>query len=285
MKVALFLNPIKQGIFEYAEKVKEKLHDLGAEVLFYENYKQNPFDKNIGFDEEVCKFVKKCDIILTIGGDGTIIHFAKYAAKFSKPILGINFGRLGFVAGLEKDEIDKLEHLVTGNYTLQKRTLLEVSVQKGDCLHTFLAVNDAVISKGERTRIVDFSVGINTSEVCSYRADGLIVATSTGSTAYSLSAGGPIVFPEVDCILLTPICAHSIFARSMVVSGREALEIAVNTRENSGVSLMIDGNNVLNLLNCNMIKIKIAQEKISLITFDEGRFYKSLSVKLLNKYN
>lgn len=285
MKVALFLNPIKQGIFEYAEKVKEKLHDLGAEVLFYENYKQNPFDENTCFDEKVCEFVKKCDIILTIGGDGTIIHFAKYAAKFSKPILGINFGRLGFVAELEKDEIDKLERLVTGHYTLLKRALLEVSAQKDDRIHTFLAVNDAVISKGERTRIVDFSVGINTSEVCNYRADGLIVATSTGSTAYSLSAGGPIIFPEVDCILLTPICAHSIFARSMVVSGRESLEIAVNTRDDGAVSLIIDGNNVLDLSNFNKVKVKTAQEKISLITFDKGRFYKSLSSKLFNKYN
>lgn len=283
MKIGLFLNPIKDGIFEYAEEVVKKLESFGAAAFIYDNHTQKLFDKKAYADENINEFIKKCDVILTIGGDGTIIHLAKYAAKFSKPILGINFGRLGFVTGLERNEIDKLEILVKGEYVVQQRALLEVSAHKDNFIKTFFAINDAVISKGERTKILDFSVILKGSEVCNYRADGLIVSTATGSTAYSLSAGGPIISPELDCILITPICPHSIFSKSVVFSGRDCIEITAVANFDESIFLNIDGNNVLDVTDFDEVSIKCAPQKAGIITFDNGSFYKRLSEKLLNK--
>lgn len=283
MKVALFLNPVKNGIFEYAEKVIKKLQGFGAEAVLYKNKAQDSFDKSVYLSQDVDEFIKKCDVILTIGGDGTLIHLAKYAAKFSKPILGINFGRLGFVTGLERDELDKLELLVNGEYAVQNRTLLEVSANKNGDVKAFLAVNDAVISKGENTKIVDFSVKQNGQEVCNYRADGLILSTSTGSTAYSMSAGGPIISPELACILMTPICPHSMFAKPVVFSNNDSIEITVSAKDNGKIFLNIDGDNVLNLADCDRVIVKCAKKKVSIISFDNRCFYKRFAEKLLNK--
>lgn len=283
MKVALFLNPVKNEIFEYAEKVIKKLQSFGAEAFLYKNKAQYSFDENDYLSQDVDEFIKKCDVILIIGGDGTLIHLAKYAAKFSKPILGINFGRLGFVTGLERDELDKLELLVNGEYAAQNRTLLEVSANKNGHVKTFLAVNDVVISKGENTKIVDFSVKQNGQEVCNYRADGLILSTSTGSTAYSMSAGGPIISPELDCILMTPICPHSMFAKPVVFSNNDSIEITVSVKDNGKIFLNIDGDNVLNLADCDKVIVKCAQKKVSIISFDNRCFYKRLAEKLLNQ--
>lgn len=285
MKIALFFNCVKNGILEYAEKVIKKLQGFGADVFVYKNDAQNLFDKNECLHQSIEEIIKKCDVILTIGGDGTIIHLAKYAAKFSKPILGINFGRLGFVAGLEQDDLDKLKLLVKGQYVVQSRALLKIFVCKNDEIKTFFAVNDAVIFKGECTKIVDFFVTLNETEVCNYRADGLILSTATGSTAYSLSAGGPIISPELECVLMTPICPHSLFAKSVVFSSNDSVKIAVNAKDNGNILLSIDGTNVLNLSNFDKIIVRCAQKKVDIISFDDRCFYKRLSEKLLNKEN
>lgn len=283
MKIALFLNAMKPEIIKYAEDVIKKLQSFGTEVIFCREYSQLLPDKNEYFDKNIDKIVEKCDVVLTIGGDGTIIHMAKFAAKFSKPILGINLGRLGFVTGLERDEIDKLELLVDRKYVVQNRTMLEIFVYKDGEIRIFSAVNDAVISKGERTKIVDFSVSLNGNDVCSYRADGLIASTSTGSTAYSLSAGGPIISPELDCILLTPICSHSMFARPIIFSDGDSINITANSREHENIFLNVDGKNVSNLCNMDKVVVKCAKKKVGVITFDNRCFYKRLSEKLLSK--
>lgn len=280
MKVALFLNYTKNGIFEYAAKITKKLQNFGADVFLYKNKAQDSFDKNVYLSQDIYEFIKKCDAVLTIGGDGTLVHLAKYAAKLSKPILGINFGRLGFITGLEQDELDKLELFVRGNYAVQNRALLEVSAYKNDEIKTFFALNDAVISKGESTKIVDFSVQLNNREACNYRADGLILSTSTGSTAYSLSAGGPIISPDLDCILMTPICSHSMFARPMVFSDKDVLEIETRMRDNGKIFLNIDGDNVLNLVDCDKIVVKCANMKVKMVSFDDRSFCKRLSEKM-----
>ena len=280
MKIALFLNPVKNGIFEYAEKVIKKLKNFDKNVCVYRI--QNSFYENVCLDRDADEFIKKCDVILTIGGDGTIIRLAKYAAKFSKPVLGINFGRLGFITGIERNELDKLELLVEGKYAVKSRALLEVVIYKGGNTKTFLAVNDAVISKGERTRIVDFFVKLNDAEVCSYCADGLILSTATGSTAYSLSAGGPIISPDIDCILMTPICPHSMFAKPVVFSDKNSVEIVVAAKDNGRVLLNIDGDIVSELSNFDKVIVKCADEKVDIISFDDRNFYKRLSQKLLD---
>ncbi len=284
MIVAVFVNPTKKGIFDYAKKVTAKLKSLGAEVLFKENYNTKLFN-NSCFDKSINKLIENCDIVLTIGGDGTFIHFAKYAAVASKPILGINFGRLGFITEIEKNELDKLELLVARKYFVQKRSLLEVTVYKENNKKSFWAINDAVIFKGECTKIIDVSVFLQENKICSYRADGLIIANSTGSTAYSLSAGGPIVDPRVDCILLTPICAHSMFVRPIILSGKDLLTIKIQLKSSDKAFLNIDGINKLDLSIFDKINIAHALKKIDIITFDSQTFYKNLSQKLIDNCN
>lgn len=284
MIVAVFVNPTKKGIFDYAKKVTAKLKSLGAEVLFKENYNTKLFN-NSCFDKSINKLIENCDIVLTIGGDGTFIHFAKYAAVASKPILGINFGRLGFITEIEKNELDKLKLLVARKYFVQKRSLLEVTVYKENNKKSFWAINDAVIFKGECTKIIDVSVFLQENKICSYRADGLIIANSTGSTAYSLSAGGPIVDPRVDCILLTPICAHSMFVRPIILSGKDLLTIKIQLKSSDKAFLNIDGINKLDLSIFDKINIAHALKKIDIITFDSQTFYKNLSQKLIDNCN
>lgn len=283
MKVALFLNITKPGIFGLARQVIDKLDRCGAEVWIPKSYEQDLAGDKVNFGADIDDIMATCDVVLAIGGDGTVIRFAKYAAKFEKPILGINFGRVGFVAGIEKDELDKLEQLADGRYDVQKRSLLEVKVDKNGDIQAFWAFNDAVIYKGESAKIIDFSVVFKENEVCSYCADGVIVATPTGSTAYSLSAGGPIVDPELDCVLLTPVCAHSLFSRPIIFSGSDFVVINSTTREETGVFLSIDGNNVLSLGEFDRVEVRSAAKKVNMVTFGNEGFYKKLQRKLLGK--
>ncbi len=283
MKVAIFLNITKPGVFEFARQVIDKLSLCGAEVWLPKSYEPDLAGARAMFGAEIDDIVASCDVVLAIGGDGTVIRFAKHAAKFEKPILGINFGRVGFVAGIEKDELDKLELLVAGKYGIQKRSLLEVKVHTSGGVETFWAFNDAVVYKGESAKVVDFSVCFKKNEVCSYCADGVILATSTGSTAYSLSAGGPIVDPELDCMLMTPVCAHAMFSRSIVFSGDDFVTIKASAREGSAVFLSIDGNNVMNLDESDSVKVRSMPKKVSMVTFGNKNFYKRLQEKLLGK--
>ena len=281
MRMAIFVNPIKPGVFDYTRDVIERLRGLGAEIFTSKKYERELSGTGATFRSGVNEVISPCDVVLTIGGDGTIIHFAKHAAKLSKPILGINFGRLGFVAGLERSELDKLEQLVQGAYRVQKRGLLEVTAHKNGREKRFIAFNDSVISKGERTKIIDFSVFLANNEVCSYRADGTILATATGSTAYSLSAGGPIVDPTLECVLLTPVCPHAMFAKPIVFSNAHPIIIKAEAGEDRGIFLNIDGNNVMNLSGCEAVEVACDKEKVELITFDERSFGKRLVEKFL----
>lgn len=232
---------------------------------------------NILYDDDSEKSIKKCDFIITIGGDGTIIHHAKYAALYSKPILGINAGRVGFLTELEHNEVGFLNQVLTGNYLVEDRMLLNVTLNDD----TYFCLNDAVISKGAASRMIDLSVKLNNDNV-SYRADGLIVATPTGSTAYSLSAGGPVVEPSIDAILLTPICAQKAFAKSIAISTNASIEIGVNCPEKTEAYLTIDGEIAKKLQNDDVVKIsKENNYVVKLIKSSKKSFYNKISEKLM----
>lgn len=285
MKIAICPNIIKDKSFFYTLQVIEKLKTLKVEILMSKEYlKYINNNESIYFYDDIEDLIYNSDIVLTIGGDGTLIKFAKYAANYEKPILGINLGRVGFVTGLEKNELFKLDLLYKNDFKIQKRTMLKITTE-GETNKTFFAVNDMVVSRGELSKIIDFSIFLDGNEVCNYRADGIIVSTSTGSTAYSLSAGGPIVDPSLDCMILTPICSHSMFARPIVFSNQASVIVNVKSRENSKVFLYVDGNNVLEVTDCNKIKVECSNKTISMISFDERSFYKRLSEKLSARVN
>lgn len=214
-----------------------------------------------------------------MGGDGTILHGVKHAVGHDKPVLGVNTGRLGYLAQVEADEIRILSRLAADDYAIQQRMLLEIRVgEDGDPLY---ALNDVVISKGDLARMVDLDISGDGQAIGSYRADGVILATPTGSTAYSLSAGGPIVDPSIDTIIVTPICPHSLNDRAVLLSPRMRLRVQsryINASDKIVVS--VDGENVALLGQNTPILIRMAEKTARFISFPEKTFTMILREKL-----
>ncbi len=279
MTIALIVNFDKNGTFETAKKIAEYLMSLNAEVLFLKSRLSDAFKDVCVFDDRN-EMVKKCDVVLTIGGDGTIMHSAKYAAMYSKPILGINLGRLGYVAELEPDEIYMLQSLVNGEYDIQNRSVLSVNIidSRGEASN-YIAINDAVISRGSLSRIIDLQVSIDGADVSSYRADGLLVATPTGSTAYALSAGGPVISPDLKCIELVPICPHSLSARSVILSEKSVIRIKASSPDDESY-LTIDGRISQQIYEDDIVEIKNSELTLDMIVIKKRNFYKLASEKL-----
>ena len=226
MKTALISNPIKDAGFACAAKVAEYLLAKNTEV-FSDKDGICPGVKTLPLAE--C--VKNADVVITVGGDGTILHTASVSAKAGVPLVGINLGKVGYMAEIEPDELALLDRLFDKNYTSEKRMLLDAKViRDGKTVFTAIALNDAVISRGGKLRMSNITLYESDKRICDYVTDGLIFATPTGSTAYNLSAGGPITDPALDCIISTPICAHSLSnSRPIVFNPKAKLRCVINT--------------------------------------------------------
>ena len=172
----------------------------------------------------------QCDLVIAVGGDGSIIYASHKAIPFGKPVLGINAGRLAFLAGLEQHELPLLERLFTGEYTTERRILLRARIlSDGETVCDKLCINDAVLSRSGAAKLTGYRVEADGKRVDTYLGDGVIVATPTGSTAYSLSAGGPVVDPSLESLLLTPVCPHALSARTLLFSPQTVLSVRVTT--------------------------------------------------------
>ena len=272
MKFGIVINPEKQNAFSVAEKAIEILTKCNGEVLISNKFSQVS-KKAISVEDD--SIYSSSDIIIVIGGDGTIIHSAKKAAEFDKAVLGINAGRVGFLAGLEGNELEKLKDLIDGNFSVNYHMLLSVDIGSNH----YYCLNDAVISKGPLSRMIDISFKIKNEQIA-YRADGIIAATPTGSTAYSLSAGGPIVDPSLDSIILTPICPQSLYARPVLVAPNEEIEISVTPPKDTGAFLTIDGEEACPIKPNEIIKIKREKAfKVGIIKLQNGAFLNALADK------
>lgn len=225
---------------------------------------------------------RDCDVCIVIGGDGTILHTAQQLIPYARPVLGINLGRLGFLATLEADQLPMLERLASGDYSLENRMLLEVTLTKGGEEKTFLALNDVVVSKVEMAKIVDIQVSCGGRKVGNYRADGVIFAAPTGTTAYSLSAGGPIVDPGMDCIAMTPICPHSLFSRTILFSGDSVLTARPGAH-GQNLYLTVDGEEGGFFPDDAALTVRRSQVRLSLINLTGNEFYEVLNNKLLRR--
>lgn len=222
-----------------------------------------------------------CDLVLLIGGDGTIIHGAKHAIGAEKPIFGINVGRLGFLAQLEYNELEQLSLVLERRYTVRERILLEVELLAQGRRETYLAVNDAVLSKYEMQRMVDLDVYRDGQYIDSVRADGLIFSTPTGSTAYSMSAGGPIVDPHLQAILMTPICPHSLFNRPILFEPDTVLEAVcrhINSQSDAGLS--VDGEQSIRMGDGDRVRIRRARQTVRFASLELKNFYEVLREKI-----
>ncbi len=225
--------------------------------------------------------INNCDIVLAIGGDGTILHAAKIAADCKKPVIGINCGHFGYLAELELSEIDFLDKVISGEFTPEKRRMISVSLKKSG--QSFLALNEAVIQRTPASSVIEVTVSTLSRPFINVKADGMIIATPTGSTAYSMSAGGPIVDPSVNGIIVTPICAHTLFDRPLVLGGDSKLEITAKPR-NKGeiVYLAVDGEKGVALGADETVLISVDKEHTAdFIKIKHDSFYSILKNKMM----
>ena len=223
----------------------------------------------------------EADIIIVLGGDGTILEVARRAATRGTPILGINLGRLGYMAELEMSGLDGLDALFTGDYTLDRRSMLRVELLSGNELRSFCyALNDAVISNGSVSRIVDLELLQGGKHVANYRADGLIIATPTGSTAYSMSAGGAVVDPAVPCFCVTPICPHMMNARPILFPDDVVLEVKNICKREKALYLTLDGRNNYELFKGDVVRISKSDLYASIVQVKDRNFYEKMRSKL-----
>ncbi|HSX18943.1 MAG TPA: NAD(+)/NADH kinase [Candidatus Saccharimonadales bacterium] len=223
--------------------------------------------------QEIVEKVEDADMVITLGGDGTLIHTACEYAALDVPFVGINAGTLGFLTAEEGDDWQKaVDLLIAGKYTVSERMTVEASVAKGD---SFQAVNEVVV-KG-LYRVVKLEILVNGQKLLNTSGDGVIVATQTGSTAYSLSAGGPIVDPGLDCLLITPVNAHGLPIPSMVLSPNDEIDIKISSGEN--ISLIIDGQEHTKVSQSQSVKVKRGKNKVKLVYFGEHHFLKALNAK------
>jgi NAD+ kinase len=226
------------------------------------------------------KILEKLDFMLVLGGDGTFLSLARVKESSHIPILGIHLGDLGFLAQVTLQGLfHRLDQVAKGDFIIEKRILIKSRIQKDNKIINHLALNDFVISNAESYRMLNATVFINEHFVGNYRADGIVVATPTGSTAYSLSAGGPIVTPQVDAIIITPIAAHTLTSRPLVVSGNDKIMIEFSNN-NQPVLFTSDGQIHENLDVNNKVKIAKADYQIKLISFTDNDYFKNLKEKM-----
>ena len=272
------LNPVAGNGYsvQAMKKIEGILNALGAEYRIHETAfpgQATDIARSLQGNSEI-------SAVIAVGGDGTIIHAAKFAARASVPLIGVNVGRLGFAADVEPEEIEDLKKLVSGAYITEERLLLEIEVQKPSGSSRYLAVNDAVVTHGHLSKIVDFNLSLNGEAISQYRADGLLFSTPTGSTAYSLSAGGPILSPTMECILMTPVCPHSLFSRSVVFNADSSLCVRVKIPSNCSCMLSIDGEKNIEITEADRVYIRRSALKLKLLSIENRNFYRKLNEKL-----
>ncbi len=220
------------------------------------------------------------DLIVVLGGDGTLLSMARAVGDLGVPLLGVNLGGLGFLTATTLDEmLPALDAFLAGRMTVEERMMLGARVARdGQRLAEHAALNDVVITKSAMSRIVDLSVSVEGQYATAYRADGLIISTPTGSTAYSLSAHGPILFPTMDAIVLTPICSHTLTNRPIVLPGSLRIEVTLLTDQE--VMLTIDGQVGFHLHEGDTVAVQQASSRIRLVRFPHKDFFSVLRTKL-----
>lgn len=283
MVISVFPNLNNNGVSELAFDVIKILTDGGADVYVQNEYKPI-FKSTKAKFENFDKSMSLCDCAIAIGGDGTTLNIAKKAAFLNKSALGINAGRLGFMSGIERDELSLLTKLINKEYIIDERAMLKATIEKdGEVLSSHHCLNDIVVSRGNFARLIDVTITCDGRSVSNMRSDGVIISTPTGSTAYSMAAGGPVVSPEADCIIETPICPHSLMDRSIIFSADKELIVTVNNDQNNSPIMTVDGQEAVNLTPGCQIHIKKSDITTKLIKLKPENFYEVLNKKIIER--
>ena len=280
--VILTPNPYRDKGFQTVRSAIKILREVGIEpklCLPFEVDRSFDLPKDLRFTR-LERELPNADLVVCFGGDGTILHMAKSATRKGVPILGVNIGTMGFLAELESTELDQLARIAKNDFTMDSRMMLDVTVQRDrDIVFHDICLNEVVVTKGAIARVTHLSVKIDGVQAMQCGGDGIIVATPTGSTAYSLSAGGPIVEPEASNILITPICAHDVMSRCMVTSGKRVInvELVRNTRRNAFLS--VDGGKAVRLNTGDVTTIKKSTLEAKLVRLKDRSFYDVVNMK------
>lgn len=282
-RIGVVVNRPKDSGYACTARVVERLMACGFETLLPSDVRE-AVGKGTAVSESV--LFGESDLVICLGGDGTFLHTARQTLGKEKPVLGINLGSVGFLAEVEVNEIEMaIDRLAAGDVRVQPRMVLRADVlRKGIRVFTEHAINDAVVTRMALSRIVDLHVYVDGQYVDAFPSDGLIVATPTGSTAYNLSAGGPIIQPEIPLMVITPICPHILYSRSFIVSSDSRLAIRIGDGRSADAMLTVDGQEGFALELNDVVEIMRAPEQILFASVEQVNFYEVLRAKIHGRY-
>lgn len=264
-------------------RLLRELRERGADAVVYLPFDEIPEgipsrDLLCGSEDEVMRGV---DMLICLGGDGTMLRFSKLAARYDVPMLGINMGHLGFITELELEEMGELDEILSGHYTLEKRMMIDVEVRRdGNLVFSGFGLNEAVVSGSDPAHAIRLTAYGDNRKISDYAGDGIIIATPTGSTAYSMAAGGPIVEPTAENLILTPICAHSLTAKAYVLTGDRRTSVKLIRADGNDAQLLIDGRDRFPLLVGDLIYVKKSELSCRLVKVMDRSFYEIVKNKL-----
>jgi NAD+ kinase len=280
-KVGLFVSLHREAAREAAGPLAEALGRAGVRLQTSQDIAEQT-----GLACEIVSpdAVAEADLVIVLGGDGSLLRVVRHAAPLGVPILGVDMGSFGFLADSDLDALyGKLDHILRGEFAVEERLMLEAAVRRDDAqMGSWIGLNDAVVGVLSYSNLLRFSIWLDGEEVADYSADGLIIATSTGSTAYSLSAGGPVVDPQVESLIITPICPHTLQSRPVVVSPRTVVSVLIRHQgENrSDIVLDLDGQRVMDVRVGDTVTVRQAPCRARLVRVGASTFYSRLRDKL-----
>ena len=276
MKAAIFVNPTKEGVENAVPEVKNIIDSVGC-------FSTVIYDQNELYE----KYPEGCDVEIILGGDGTVLASADWASRTGTPVIGVDFGRLGYMNELEPREIKLISKFFKGEYEIDERMMLDVSVNRGgQNIFSTTVLNEVVIGRGAVTKLVDLELYCSGEKAASYRADGIIIATPTGSTAYSMSAGGPIIDPKLSLITVSAVCPHGFNgSSSLVFSPESPLSVMASSKYMSDFYLTADGRTNFELCRDDTVNIVRSDTTMKIIRFKHNSFYQTLRKKFNEKIN
>ncbi|MDK2835424.1 MAG: kinase [Thermosediminibacterales bacterium] len=279
LKIGIFPNFKKNNIIDVIKSSINILKQKNVEIFFTREVAESIGMSELG--KSLNEIISSIDMAIVFGGDGTFLNIARKMAPYDIPILGVNFGHLGFLTEVEVPEINTaLEKITKNEFHIEQRMMLEAVVLKNNEENSkFIALNDIVITKGPLVKVVRLETYINDEYVETYPADGLIISSPTGSTAYSLSAGGPIVNPNINLMVITPICPHTLYSRSIVISDKEKVKVKINANHQE-IMLTVDGQEGFKLMPNDVVEIQKSRYTTKLIRLKNKSFYEVLRKKL-----
>lgn len=285
MRIILSSNPYRDRSLRSAQEAKQILERAGAEVVIclpFPPRRGDRLDLPQGVPlGDLREELSNADVLVCFGGDGTILHAARDATRHDVPVLGANMGSVGFMAELERGELSRLEDLVTKPLQVEERMMLQICHYRGNrLLLEDYALNDAVFSKGATARVAEVEIWADNVLVNHMTGDGVIVATPTGSTAYSMAAGGPIVEPTSAALIVTPVCAHQLGARPMVLDSQRTVTIRIPRASRKTLSLAVDGGKAIRIMGGERVEVKKASRVTRLVRLTDRNFYQIVSQKL-----